>query len=109
MVRIEVTSNSDHNIRHIESIHLLYESSDTVLLHVDLRTKHKDAGCFYFEDGHQSVWVGNDEIRVFLPESFQDAVMFAETARYTMYICIATRKLVDDRGELLWKKPQETE
>lgn len=104
---IEVTVKSHSDRRHIEDVSVLFHTDDVVILHVNLRTKYKEADAFggATDPGVQSVWFDNDEIQIKgLPEK---NITVSSTSRYEAFITIFRQLLVDEmcdnEGSILWQ------
>jgi hypothetical protein len=113
MVRVTV---KQHNFSftksgHVNTVQLLYQGEDVILLEVDLKTKNKtiDAYGGATDENCQSIWIGGDEIQITLPDGFGHTTIFAETSRYTIHVCIfkyeLAEKMVDSKYEdvVLWE------
>jgi len=87
--------------RHVESIGLLHQSKDVIILLIDLKTKYKNIGAYggATDEGVQSVWVGDDEIQMKLPFGFEHNQMFAEVSRYTIHLCIYRYGLLEEYSD----------
>ena len=105
---LEVVSHPDiapDNVNHIESIHLVHQTDDVIILLVNLKTKYKEVSCWGPGD---SMWFGMDEVKFTLPPGFEHCHMFASTSRYTTFVGIFRAKLLDSLDEdcnLLFDNP----
>ena len=102
------------NNGHVEAITLLHYGGNTIILLIDLHTKYKKVGSTgggEDEDGWHSFWIGDDEIKLRLPEGFERCTMFADTARYTSHLCIYSHDLLEemDAPALLWGEDTDFE
>ena len=88
----------------LEFIGVTHQSDDVILLHIDLRTKRAELSDGGGDNGIHSFWVGGDEIRV--PVPFDDYVTFHQTSRYTIFIGIFRRSLVENMP-IVWKNPEQ--
>lgn len=98
-------------VGHIEDIGLVHQTNDVIVLYVNLRTKNKTVSAYggASDSGVQSVWIGGDEIQMELPGEFERNLIFSESARYAIHICIYRFQLVEEMcsaGVHLWEAPE---
>lgn len=85
---VRVVSHGTYDVGHIESVNLMFRTDNVILLWIDMKTKQRDVrGCSAGE-GNLSFWIGQDEVLVTLPKDFGRAMLFAQTDRYSVYVCI---------------------
>ena len=100
---------------HIESINLVHHTDDVILLEINLRTKRKEISAYggATDSGCQSFWIGFNEVQLTLPEGFKDNIIFAEASRYTIFVCIYRRELIEKMIDtnyddvVLWECPDD--
>lgn len=90
-ISLKVISHAD-DANHIESIHLVHQTSDVIILLVNLKTKYKEVSCWGPGD---SMWIGMDEVQFTLPPGFERCHMFASTSRYTTFVGIFRHDLLE--------------
>ena len=98
-MEINVKQHDPNGPLHIEEICLVYENADIIVLEVDLKTKYAQVDAY----SGSSFWLGMTEVQMVLPESFADNhVIFSETARYTLFVCVLRIKTT----ERVWQAPE---
>jgi hypothetical protein len=116
-MKIAVKQHDPNEPLHIKDVCLIHQSADVILLHVNLKTKYKQVSAFGggIYEGVQSIWFGMTEMQMTLPESFVHPIVFAETSRYTTFVCIFRYDLLehmcqeDNEDSLLWEAPRQGE
>jgi|GEM_PF-4151054 len=109
MIQVNVKQHDPNEAQPIESISLVYENENVLVLHVDLREKYRELSGFggATSEGVQSFWIGMTEVQMKLPKSFTDPLTFAETSRYSIYVCVFRSATLEET--LLWSAPEEKE
>lgn len=98
-MKINVKQHDPNDPLHIEEICLVYENADIIVLEVDLKTKYAQVDAY----SGSSFWLGRNEVQIVLPESFVDnSVIFSETSRYTLFVCVLRIKT----KEQVWQAPE---
>jgi hypothetical protein len=113
-IKVKQHNLGGDNNDHIESVNLVHLGDDVIILDINLRTKYKQVSGFggASESGWQSLWVGNDEVLMQLPERFSDNHIFAEGSRYNISVCIYRYELLETMTEskyedvVLWESPE---
>jgi len=115
-IRIQKHNFSDEqgSNDHVESISLVHEDADALILHINLKTKHKRCSDGGGHEGCHSLWLGNDEVQLHLPERFDRYAIFTDAARYTIFVCIFNSTLLDGMADkehndvVLWDRPEDS-
>jgi hypothetical protein len=111
MIKVNVKQHSFAKTGHVNAVQLLYHGDDVILLEIDLHTKYKTVSEYggATDSNCQSIWIGGDEVQITLPEEFGHNIVFTETSRYTIHVCIykyeLAEKMVDAKYEdvVLWE------
>ena len=93
---------------HIESVSVVKETPEIVLIDINLRTKNKSVDAYGGSSDPDafSVWVGYEEVQFSgLPDPPAGKFWhgFAETSRYTAMLCLYCCE-ISERSKCVWNK-----
>lgn len=113
MLEVRVKSHADedpNDVGHINTISLVHQTDDIIVLYADLITECKEVTAFggSSDVGIIAIWLGWDEIQVKLPDEFGPVAIVVETSSYELDICFIAWRLVEamnNSNDVLWERP----